>query len=273
MSAGEASKNQMVAIDIDGTLLRGDKRLSLKVVTAVKMASKKGVKVVLATARPPRSVKEIYNILGLNTIQINYNGALIYDPAKKNNLLHLQIDPDVVLRVIRFARKKEPSMVVSMEDLDRSFTDRIDPNLQTETDKYFPPAQIASLEEFLKQPITKLMLMAKPHLVQAVKPELEARFKDQVCFAASDPHLMQVMNKAADKAHALAWVAGHYNILPEHVMAIGDAPNDSQMLAWAGLGVAVGNAWTHTKNNADVIVPSNDEDGVAYAINRYVLDQ
>lgn len=271
--SNHASKIQLVAIDIDGTLLRADKRLSLKVVTAVKMAIRKGVKVVLATARPPRSVKEIYGILGLNTIQINYNGALVFDPHKKSHLLHLQIDPDLALRVIRFARKKEPSMVVSMEDLDRSFTDRIDPNLQTETDRYFPPAQIASLEEFLKKPITKLMLMARPELVQAVKPELEARFRDQVAFAASDPHLMQVMNKAADKSHALAWVAGHYGVSPDHVMAIGDAPNDSQMLAWAGLGVAVGNAWSHTKSHADVIVPSNDEDGVAYAINRYVLDQ
>ncbi len=273
MSNWDVSKIRMVAIDIDGTILRGDKRLSLKVVTAVKMATKKGVRVVLATARPPRSVKEIYGILGLTTLQVNYNGALIFDPLRKSTLLHLQIEPELVLEVIKAARAKEPSVVVSMEDLDRSFTDRIDPTLQTETDKQFPPDQVGNIESFLTHPITKLMLMQRAEKMNRVRKLLEHKFKDRVAFAASDSHLMQVMNKAADKAHAVAWVASHYNIPPEQVMCIGDAPNDSQMLAWAGLGVAMGNGWKDAKKHADVIVPTNDEDGVAYAIMRYVLDQ
>jgi hypothetical protein len=79
------------------------------------------------------------------------------------------------------------------------------------------------------------------------------------------------MHKSVDKADALGFVAKHYGVAAERVMAIGDAPNDATMLKWAGLGVAMGNAWPTTRQSADVVVASNDEEGVAQALTRYVL--
>jgi hydroxymethylpyrimidine pyrophosphatase-like HAD family hydrolase len=90
--------------------------------------------------------------------------------------------------------------------------------------------------------------------------------------AISDAHLLQFIHREADKSVALAQIAASYDIPAERVMAIGDAPNDVRMLHWAGLGVAMSNAWEQTRRVANAVVPSNDDDGVAYAINKYVLE-
>ena len=262
----------LVAVDIDGTLLRGDKRLSMKVVSAVKSIRTLGVKVVLATARPPRSVREIYGLLGLDTLQINYNGALITNPQTSERLKHWNLDPALALEIIRFARKAFPKIVVNVENLDKGYTDRVDDKLTTETSKMFAPDSVGPIESFLKEPVTKVMFMAQESQMEILRKQIYAKFGKLVCFPASDPHLLQMMNKDADKGVALQWVASYYNIQPERVMAIGDAPNDIGMIKWAGLGVAVGSGWDETREAADIVVPGNDEDGVAFALKRYILE-
>jgi Cof subfamily protein (haloacid dehalogenase superfamily) len=262
----------MVALDIDGTLLRADKRLSMKVVNAVKCVRSMGVRVILATARPPRSVKEIHGILGLDTLVINYNGALIYNFVTKKTMMHWNMEPELALEIIKFARKLFPKVVVNVENLDRGYTDRVDDKLKTETSKTFAPDGIGPIESFLTGPVTKVMFMADESLMEDIRREIDAKYGKKVSFPASDPHLLQMMNKDADKAIALKWVADYYKVRSDRVIAMGDAPNDVGMLKWAGLGVAMGNGWIEAKDAADIVVPPNDEDGVAYALKRYIID-
>lgn len=263
----------LVAIDIDGTLLRSDKTLSMRNVRAIKLAMAKGVKVVLASARPPRSVREIHHHLGLDTYQINYNGALIYDTRRKRNIHHQPLEPALAQKIIKAARKSDKQVVVSMEILDKWYTDHMDEKFPTETSKYFAPDFIGPLEAFWHVPLTKLMFLAPPERLEKIQKLIVTKFREQVSLAISDRHLLQVIARGVDKSTALARVADHYNIPSEQIMAIGDAPNDVGMIRWAGLGVAMGNAWDVTRNAADVVVPPNDEDGVAFAIKQYVLQQ
>jgi len=264
---------QLIAIDVDGTLLRSDKRLSKKVVRTIHEATAKGVRVVLASARPPRSMREIYDLLKLDTYQVNYNGALIHDPLTRRHIHHQPLQGALAARIIKVARKVEPGVVVSIEILDKWYTDHVDDTLPTETSKAFMPDYIGPLEAFLHVPVTKLMLLAMPRRIAAIREAVVKKFSKEISLAVSDLHLLQVVHPKVDKSHALAMVAKHYNVPRESVMAIGDAPNDVGMLKWAGLGVAVGNAWVETREAADIVVPANDEDGVSHAIRKYVLDK
>lgn len=262
---------RLIALDVDGTLLRSDKRLSPRVTQAVRRATEAGVCVVLASARPPRSLSEIHRFLKLDTLQINYNGALVHDPVSRRHIHHKPLPPELASRVVRHARRVDRDVVVSLEILDKWYTDHVDETLPTETSKAFTPDFIGPLESFLHVPVTKIMLLATPDRLGRIRGAVVKKFGDELGLAVSDPHLLQVIHPEADKARALALVAGRYGILPSEVMAIGDAPNDLTMLHWAGLGVAVGNAWDNVRMAADVVVPPNDDDGVAHAIERFVL--
>lgn len=263
---------EMVAIDVDGTLLTDDKRVSVRNIEAVRAAVKSGVRVVLASARPPRSMRELYGYLGLDTLQVNYNGALIHDPIRKRHVHHQPLSSTVARKVIRIARSLYPQIVVSVEILDKWYTDHVDESLPTETSRAFTPDFVGPLDAFLHVPVTKVMLLGQPKWMPEIRAAVLRKCRNQVGIAVSDAHLLQIVHPQVDKAIALARVAKGYDIPAERVMAIGDAPNDVGMIAWAGLGVAVENAWQETRNTADVIVPANDEDGVAFALKRYVLD-
>ena len=268
----QANQIKLVALDLDGTLLRSDKRLSKRAVEAIRETRRRGVRVVIASARPPRSVREIYEHLELDDVQVNYNGALIYDQLRRRNLYHRPLEANLVKRIVKVARRADRKLVVSVEILDKWYTDHFDESLPTETSLKFFPDFVGPLESFVHIPATKLLLLAPPKRLEKVTKTIHAKFGPMIGMAVSDKHLLQIVHPRVDKGRAISKIARKYGVARQQVMAIGDAPNDRQMLKWAGLGVAVENAWPTVREAADVIVPSNDDDGVVVALEKFVLD-
>ncbi len=263
----------LVAIDLDGTLLRTDKRLSRKTVEAIIETTKKGVHVVLATARPPRSTREIHELLRLETLSVHYNGALIHDHPSRTHVFHQPLPAGVAQQLVKVARRVDPRVIVSLEILDKWYTDHLDERFLTETSKVFTPDFIGPLEAFMHVPVTKLQLLGPPDRIAKVRDTLVRKFKGHVSMLMCDPYLIQIIHPEADKAAAVAMVAEQYKIPRERVLAIGDAPNDVGMIRWAGLGAVVANAWPELRAIADVVLPSNDDEGVRHALRQYVLDR
>jgi len=268
-------KIRMVALDLDGTLLTSRKSITKVTCKAVKDVAERGVKVVLATARPPRSVRGYYEALGLETPTVNYNGALIWDEGKRKVIEHVPLDVEVARRVIAWGRKKYPELLVSVEILDKWYTDHYSeiPEYMTETAKHFTPDFIGPIEAFMTVPITKLMLIGDPKWVEELEKSIPKKFGAKVAHTRSDAHLIQLMSPAISKARALEKVATGMGIAADEVLAIGDAPNDAQMLEWAGVAAVPENGWEEVKKIAHAVVPSNDEDGVAVALRRFVLEE
>ena len=264
---------KLVAIDLDGTLLTSTKTISPTTHRALRAALAKGVKIILATARPPRSVRHYYHALKLDTPTINYNGALIWDEPNQRVIEHTPLAADLARKIITLARKRFPEILVSVEILDKWYTDHFDenPDFMTETGKHFAPNFIGPIEAFLTVPITKLMLLGKPEWIHAVERALPRRFGHTVTFTRSDNFLLQIMSPGVSKAVALQHVAKLLKIDSRNVLAIGDAPNDIHMMQWAGLAIAPQNAWPIAKTAAHYLVPSNDDDGIATALKRFVL--
>jgi uncharacterized protein (TIGR01777 family) len=264
---------RLLAIDVDGTLLRSDGRIAQGVIDACRAAVRAGCVIVPATARPPRSMQTILQTLGTVGPTINYNGAVIWNPVDRVAQYHESIDPALARSIIDDARALVPDVVVSVEILDRWFTDRVDPHLHTETSRVFEPDYVGSFDSFLTQPVTKLMLLAPPEPLAPVLSMVRERYWSQrrVAVFITDPHIIQIANPMVDKSIALQRIATKMGADREEVMAIGDGPNDAGMIEWAGFSAAMENACDLVKNLADVVVPSNDALGVAKAIQRYVL--
>jgi len=262
---------KLLAIDLDGTLLRTDKNITKANADAIAAARDAGVKVVLCSARPPRTVREIYAKLGLDSLEINYNGALVHDPVRGEHLSHLPLAGQIALEIVQMARAIDERIDISLEVLDQMFTDRPESAIKTETSKRFKPDRVGPIKSLVQQPVTKLMLLAPAVQLKPVRAAIHEHFRNDVGLMESDENLLQYVHPRVDKGRALRFVADRYKIPKEKVLAIGDAPNDVSMLKWAGLGCCVSSGWAEALAAADEIIPPNDEDAVAYAIQTFVL--
>ena len=262
---------RLVAVDLDGTLLNDSKQVSDQTAGALACLPQRDVKVVIASARPPRSTRQIYQSLGLDTLQINYNGALIWDEPNQRAIYHRPIPGKLSRRIIDHARDMFDEVIVACEIMDKWHTDRNDQSHTTETGKLFPPDVICPIDQLCTQPITKLMLLGEPRIILRLEDVLANEFQDHVIVLKTDKDLLQIMHAQVGKAVALAKVARWYGIAMEQVMAIGDAPNDVGMLQAAGVSIAMDNAHALVKDAADWVAPSNNDHGVHAALARYGL--
>ena len=255
---------RLIALDLDGTLLDSRKRISGRTVRVLRALPDQGIRVVLASARPPRSCKAIYEGLGLDTWQINYNGALVWDPRTNRSVYHWPMPGELV------GRELVKNVQVAVEIVDRWYTDRHDPYRTTVTGRMFKPDVVAPVSHWARLSATKLMFLAEPRRVARIREGLREQYGHLVKVVHADPDLVQVMSNQAGKDVALRLVAQHYGIPIEQTLGVGDALNDVDMLRASGVAVCVANGCDEAKAISHWIAPSNDEHGVYEAIKRYV---
>jgi Cof subfamily protein (haloacid dehalogenase superfamily) len=266
-----ASSIKLVAIDLDGTLLDDSKQVSKSTARALAGLRERGVKLLIASARPPRSVRHIYKALNLDTWQVNYNGAMIWDEPGQKVILHKPMEGKLVKLIVDVARQAYSGVLVTCEIIDHWYTDRDEQHYTTETGRLFKPDVIAPLESFCTMPITKLLLLGPPPVMDALRPELAKIFDDRVSILRTDPDSLQFMDKRVSKGLAVRIAARHYGVAMKQVMSIGDAPNDVGMLQLSGVAVAMENGHDVTKKAAHWIAPSNNNEGVYAALKKFGL--
>ena len=264
---------KLLAIDVDGTLLNTDGSLAHGVIQACRAAERSGCLVVLATARAPRGVRAILQTLDVTAPTINYNGALIWNHLENKHLFHEPLPAELAREIINDVQDAQPEILIGLDMLDEWVVNRIDPLFDATIDPEHTPNYIGPLDEFLLSAVTKINLMGAPEKLQPVRDLIREKFwqRRMVAVFLSDPRLIQITHPLVDKGIALQRIARRMGLKREEVMAIGDASNDMGMIEWAGFSAAVENAYPAVRQLADVVVPSNDELGVARAIQRYVL--
>ena len=261
---------RLVALDLDGTLFDDGKRVSHVTAEAIRDVVRRGeAKVCLVTARPPRSVRAVWEELGLDTPSIHYNGALTWDATRRISLRHKPLRGGICREMATVAREVHPEVIVHAEVMDKWYTDRDDRSHVTETAKLFEPDGVVPLEECLKGSVTKLMFLADEGPLKAVEEAIAAGFAGRVTMVRTDRDLIQITAPSVGKARALASLAAYLEVPQVDVLAVGDALNDHGMIRWAGRGVAMGNAHPDVKAVADWVAPTNEQDGVLAALRRY----
>ena len=260
---------RLIAIDIDDTLLTDDIKITDRVFGAVKAAQSKGVIVVLCTGRTIKGGERFYHQLGLDTLFITSGGAEIYD-ASRNRVYEDEVDPALVKQVLQYAYDNDIHAQVYI-DGELVYKERNKYSQHYEI-PYGYPGVLASDIMQLKEILTpKVLYVLDADRAPAVKKDVEQKFAS-LAIKTSKPMYIEFASAGVSKGVALKFVADYYNIELNDVIAIGDSQIDVPMIEVAGLGVAVENAPESLKQIADITCPSNEDDGVAYVIEKYILE-
>lgn len=257
-------------MDLDGTLLNSEHTISARTEATLKRAIQQGVHVVIATGRPRYTSEAFIERLGLTTPGVFLQGLTVYDGH--GNLLHEDLmDPDVARIVAGFSDRTGYSTLVYNSE--RILTRKRD-SLTAIMQQYHEhaPDEIGPLSALPgTMPISKFVFIAQPERIGAIREEIAPYVNGSASLLQSTPWLLEALPPGASKGRGLRWMLDYMGIPPEQVMTIGDGENDVEMIELAGIGVAVGNATEHLKSVANVVVGTNDEDGVAEAVERFVL--
>ena len=266
---------KLIAIDIDGTLLNDDRKITPAVYQALKAAEAQGVRIVLCTGRPLTGVQDLLTELDLftdNDFVITYNGSLVQKTKDQAIISEFGLSHEDYAFVEMTARQLGVHLHVETQDTMFTANRDISPYTVYEAFLVNMPLKYRTPEEMTPDlNIIKMMMIDEPALLDSVIPQLPATLTEQYNVVKSAPFFLEVLNKKAHKGAAVKKLAEHLGIDQSEVMAIGDNENDLTMVEYAGIGVAMANATENVRNMADVITASNEEDGVAKVINEYVL--
>lgn len=264
----------LVAIDLDGTLLRSDRTVSERSQAAVAAARSLGVDVVVATARSPRSARELAAAAGIGGVAICANGATLYDLDTDSVVAHTALPSPTAHRIVQGLRERFPEIVFGWEHELRFGSE---PAYEALRDAHWWPRPEDSYEPCdpleWTLPMTKLIArLADADLEHVLAVAAELAGDDASTHLAGDA-FVEVAAAGVGKEVALAVLARDRGFGFEQVVAFGDHLTDVAMVAWAGHGVAVANAHPAVIAVADEVCASNDEDGVARVLERIVREQ
>ncbi len=259
---------KLIAIDLDGTLLNSQKEMTAFTEATIKRAIAQGVQVVLATGKTRASATDIIERLSLTTPGIYVQGLSIHN-SDGSIRYQRTLEPLVAQSVITYAEHQQHTLLVYSGA--RIFARELNHHTHILVEYHeTTPEAFGSLNDFAA-PINKMLFIDEPATIEAIHAHLKTTVNGTASLVKSMPFIVEVLPLGASKGKGLQLVANDLNISPKHILAIGDAENDIEMLQFAEIGVAVGNAMPRVKAIADHVVGTHDEDGVAEAIERFVL--
>ncbi len=265
---------KLVAIDMDGTLLKEDKTISERTKNAIQSARDKGVTVVLATGRPIEGVSrylEELNMYSDNDYVLSYNGALIQKTRSKESVAKIALTG----ADLHYLRKLSNELGVNIH----AFSEEMG-LITPKTSKYTEvEAEINNIEinEMNIDNISddevmiKIMMIDEPEILEKAVENLPKEVYEKYTVVRSTPFFLEFLNKDVNKGVGVEMLAKHLGLNKDNVMTLGDAGNDLHMIEYAGLGIAMENAFDEVKEAADYITDSNNNDGVAKAIEKFIL--
>jgi Cof subfamily protein (haloacid dehalogenase superfamily) len=270
---------KLIVLDIDGTIAGQNNEVSPVVKAAVAAAIAQGVKVGIATGRMYRSAVRFHQEIGANVPVMAYQGAWIQDPETQQQYRHLQVDAQIAAELIDYFEQPHlPSdLSVHVYVDDQLYVKAVQEDTAEYTQRSAVQAHpVADLRSVLGTAPTKVLAMHPDvQLIDRLLQDLKSRYsRDRLHVTTSIPIFLETTNPAVNKGTAIELIARELlGIDASQVMAIGDNYNDVEMLRYAGWGVAMGNGPSAVQALADWVAPSVEENGVAVAIERFVLNR
>lgn len=263
----------LIALDLDGTLLTNDQRISIYNKIMIASLLEQGHIVVIATGRSNRMSILYYDELGLNTPLINSNGAVIHHPHDKNwGMFHYPLEHKTALDIIEASYSLQSKNILAVIH-DSIIVDQFDQHIINFYDQGSDSGvvTIGSVSEKLRENPTLMMVYPKMKHLNELTNYLNDLHTETIDHRNwGEPfHIIEITNKQVNKAIALKKVADYYNIPRERIMAFGDERNDLHMIEYAGIGVAMENAVDDLKVIANHVTKSNEEDGVGVFLADY----
>lgn len=262
---------RLIAVDLDGTLLNSDHHITPRTHQALSEAVRRGIQVIMATGRPRLTTLPYLQALELTTPGVFMQGLNIYngDGSLRHNIL---MDSETVRKTAAFAVEHDLTLMIYNHELiatryRNTYTDILQ--------AYHEPLPQEFGDEIIDLPdqyaVNKLFFIDDPSRIPQIRSALAERIGNHSTLQTSMPQFLEVLPAGASKGAGLKWLLDDIGISPDEVLAIGDGENDIEMIQLARIGVAMGNGNAHLKVEANYITLSNNEDGVAHAVEKFAL--
>ncbi len=257
---------KVIFSDIDGTILDDNDRLSKRNINAIKNIINNGMVFVFASGRSTRSIKKLFseidrkdfNTIAFNGCEISIKGKLVYRKTLSNSSA-IDIATTAMKQGIHVHAYSKNNLVFH-EKSEIAYRYSKHANLE--------PLFVESFIEYLrKKSITKLLIIAEPGDLFEINKYFKRKFSN-VNFVISGPEYLDVLPTEVDKGKAVAFVCNELGISNDDVVVIGDSENDLPMIEKAGLSIVMENGLDKLKDRADIVAPSNQDNGFAKIVEK-----
>lgn len=277
MNKSTALPYSIIALDLDGTLTNSEKNITPRTFDALMKAQREGVRLVLASGRPTFGIAALANQLQLadyGGYVLSYNGGRIIDWCEKTVIFSQVVDQKLVPILYDFAEKAQLPIVTYLPEAILASKNEGE-YLAEEALINGMPVVVA--QNFVEEAMqiaggsTKFLIPGEPELLIQLESEMKAALSEQMEVFRSAPFFLELPPKGIDKAQSLQRLLTHLGLERESLMAFGDGFNDLSMIQFAGQGVAMANAVEEVKSIADFVTTSNEEDGIAHALEQLLF--
>lgn len=268
------SEYYIIVLDLDGTLTNSKKVITPRTKDALMKVQCIGKKIVLASGRPTGGVVHLADELRLDVFGgyilsfngghiINYaDGSIVYDKTVPMELTE-PIYKEALALGLQIVTYNDSEIILGSEG-DR-YTD-----LESSVN-HMPMRKVKDFVKVVDFPVNKFLLTGEPDKVLAAQGHMREKFGDRLNIFRSEPYFLEMMPQSIDKAYSLGILLDYMRTDRTHMICCGDGYNDRSMVQMAGLGVAMANAQEEIKEVADYITKSNDEDGIAEVVCKFML--
>ena len=265
---------KLIALDMDETLLQPDKTISKKDKEALIKAQEMGIHVVLATGRPLFGIKKYIDELEIkdNEYAVCFNGAEVNKIDLSEQIYNKKLDGTDLKYLVDLSKK----LNVNMHGFDKKgcFSEKMSKYTELEVTLNHIDLNLVKYSDFSDDhEIIKLMYIDEPDYLSNVIKNLPKEAYNRFNIVQSAPFFLEFLNPKADKWYAIEALANHLGIKNDEIMTFGDANNDYSMVKNAGLGIAMGNGIDELKKVAKFVTVPNYENGVAYALNKFIFNK
>lgn len=268
------TKFKMIVLDLDGTLTNEEKKMTPKTRCALMKAQESGVRIVLASGRPPYGIQNIAEELELKHhggfIQA-FNGGRIMN-CENGEVIFEQMLEEELVPILYHAAVDAGMEILTYQGNKIAATKKNDKYVIHEA--FINKMPVVEYEDFLGRlvhPINKCLIVGDPVPLRQLELRLAEQLKGRMNVYRSAGFFLECVPLGIDKARSLERLISKLKISREEVIACGDGYNDESMIRFAGLGVAMANATKEVQDSADYITYSNEEDGVAHVVDKFIL--
>lgn len=265
---------KMIVLDLDGTLTNKDKIITPKTKQALMEAQKRGVKVVLASGRPTYGVMPLAKELELETYGgciLSFNGGIILDCQTREIIFRKEHPVEANRRIIELAKEERVDILTYQDELIIT-NNKENPYAKLESKiNHLELKQVDDLASYVDFAVPKFLMLDDGDYLALVEARVKAALGKNFSVYRSDPYFLEILPRGIDKAQSLEKLLQTLNMDRKQMIACGDGYNDISMIEYAGLGVAMENAVRPARNAADYVTRSNNDDGIAHVVEKFLL--
>ena len=267
---------RLIALDLAGTLNNDQKVITPATLDALLAAQKAGIRLVLPSARPSPGLfkeRDILQMQQFGGILMSYNGGRIVDAATGSVLFETSMDIEQTKQVLRFLQKLPVTPILD-DGVQFYVTDKNGYKVDYEcANNHMTCTEVPDLADFLTFAPVKILMSAKEEEILDIQQKIRENLPATLTVVQTAPFYLEVIPQSINKGQGIRDICTVLGISPAQVISFGDAENDIPMLRAAGMGVAMGNAAQKVREAADFVTLSNNDDGIAYALERLLAGQ